>query len=149
MNLRYDIVGTGWAERHIEFGGQQATVSASYVSDALDDLCAALIAVLRGDKEAEASFVEKPGEFRWQLERRGSANLRIVITEYAEMPSANRRASVAVLLDAEAPLLTFASAVLSELQRLEADDGGRSYAEKWHLYPFPATRIPQLKALLS
>ena len=149
MKFRYDIVGTGWAECTLEYGGQEATLSASYLSDALDDLFAAVVSVLRGESTAEASFVEEPGEFRWQFERRGATDLRILITEYAEMPSNNRRAPIAVVLVAEDRLRTFGGAVLSELQRLDRELGEIGYAEKWHMHRFPAKRITQLQSLLA
>ena len=123
-------------------------MSASYLSDALDNLCAAVVSVLLGERTAEASFVEEPGEFRWQFERLSETQLRILITEYAEMPSASRRAPVAVRLDAADRLRTFAGALLSELQRLSFELGADGYAEKWHPHPFPTDRIAQLQALL-
>ena len=47
VQISYDIVGSGWAKCTIRVDEACATVTASYLSDALDDLASALAASLR------------------------------------------------------------------------------------------------------
>jgi hypothetical protein len=48
VQISYDIVGAGWAKCTIRVDDACATVTASYLSDALDDLASAVAASLRG-----------------------------------------------------------------------------------------------------
>ena len=56
VQLSYELVGAGWAKCTIRVDDATATVTASYLSDALDDLASAVSAALRGHPHATASF---------------------------------------------------------------------------------------------
>lgn len=47
VQFSYDLVGAGWANCAIGVDDASATVTASYLSDALDDLASAVSATLR------------------------------------------------------------------------------------------------------
>ena len=61
VQISYDIVGAGWAKCTIRDDDAYATVTASYLSAALDDLTSAVAASLRGHPQATASFTAGPG----------------------------------------------------------------------------------------
>jgi hypothetical protein len=148
VKLRYDLMGTGWAECTLEIDGVGVTVTASYLSDALDELCRAVVSVLAGDREATASFDEEPGEYRWRLERVGAERVRVRILEFEELWSQAPDRAGKLVFEAECRLRTLGGALLSELQRLEKTYGAAGYKERWVEHPFPARRIAQLKELL-
>jgi hypothetical protein len=75
----------GWAECRIRVDAAAANLTASYLSDALGDLCSAVIALLRGEAQARVSFEEEPGEYRWLFERSGPDRLRIRIREFEDV----------------------------------------------------------------
>jgi hypothetical protein len=95
--VKYDLTGTGGSECFVEIGDQQAHLTASYLSDALGDLLHAVVALLRGGKEAGASFAEEPGEYRWRLRRRGSDQVSIRILWFEELWSQPDEKGKAVL----------------------------------------------------
>jgi hypothetical protein len=148
VKLRYELTGSGWAECSLEIDGVEATVTASYLSDALDELCRAIVSVLAGDPEATASFGEEPGEYRWRFERVGGDRVRVRILEFPELWGQAPESAGKVIFDAECRLRTLAGALLSELQRLEQTYGAAGYRERWIEHPFPAQRIVQLSELL-
>ena len=145
LRLRYDLTGTGWAECMFELNGQCATVSASYLSHALDDLCRATVEVLSGRPRSEAVFEEEPGKYRWVLDRVRERELRIRLIDGVITPE-NRSATV--LVDSECQATEFAEVLLSELQRLLELHGEEGYLDKWVRFPFPRDRLAQLSTLL-
>jgi hypothetical protein len=68
LAFSYQLQGHGWAECRLEIDDQHATLTASYLSDALGDLASATTAALRGHPRPTASFAEEPGEYRWIFE---------------------------------------------------------------------------------
>ena len=148
MEFRFELPGAGWADCTIAAGGQRATVSASYLSHALDDLSGAVAQVLGGKPRAEASFTEEPGEYRWVLERAESDQVRIRILEFDSMPRGQPEIEGREIFHAVVRLRTFGGAVLSELQRIRRELGVDGYRERWQLAEFPARRLEQLAGLL-
>ena len=149
MEFRYELTGHGWADCRVEIGGQHAEVVASYLTDALDDLCAAVAAVLRGDPAAGASWDGEPVEFRWRLDRAGTDRLRVRVLQLADGMARRPDDEAQVLLDAECRLRTFAGAVLSELQRIDREHGEAGYRRLWLQHAFPRRRLEQLQSLLA
>ena len=85
VQLSYELVGAGWAKCTIRVDDATATVTASYLSDALDDLASAVSATLRGHPHATASFTEEPGEYRWVFEPLPEGKVVVRILEFREM----------------------------------------------------------------
>jgi hypothetical protein len=146
LQLRSDLTGTGWAECTIELDGQRAHTTASYLSDALDELCRATLEVLRGGAHAEAVFEEEPGEYRWLLDRTGDRRVRIRIVDGVITPE---NPIDTIVVDGECTAREFGQALLSELQRLLELHGEKGYRDEWVLYPFPRSRLEDLRAVLE
>jgi hypothetical protein len=147
VRLAYRLVGYGWAECDIECGETRATVTASYLSDALDSLCAAIVALLRGDVEATATFAEEPGEYQWTFRTTSPGLVRVRI-DFLGIDLLDRPRE-RIVFDAECALHLFARALLSELQRIVRELGSEGYREKWVDHEFPAERLVQLETLLA
>jgi hypothetical protein len=149
VEISYDLDGAGWATCTIRVDDAIATVTASYLSDALDDLASAVAAALRGHPHATASFAEEPGEYRWIFEPLAEGRVSVRILEFEEMWGGRPDKDGKVISNAECRLRTFAGALLSELQRLESTYGLAGYREKWVRYDFPALRLAELQNLLK
>lgn len=143
MKFHYDLTGIGWADCTIEIGEATATATASYLSDALDDLAGAVVALLSGDERSTAIFVEEPGEYSWEFTRKGSDGVRIRI-RFLGAGSDDHP-----IFEAETRLSTFAGALLSELERLLRQYGTAGYKERWVRHAFPEHRVDQLKEFLA
>jgi|SRR5215813_1355025 len=148
VQIYYELVGTGWARCKICVDDTCATVTASYLSDALDDLASAIAAALRGHPRATASFTEEPGEYRWIFEPLPDGMVSVRILEFNEMWGDRPDDEGQLVFSAQCRLRTLAGALLSELQRLERTYGTVGYREKWVEYDFPSTRLNELKELL-
>src|SRR6185437_14618089 len=143
MKFHYDLTGIGWVDCTIEIGEATATATASYLSDALDELAGAVVALLRGNEQSTATFVDEPGEYRWEFARERSDGVRIRI-RFLGAGSVNYP-----IFEAETLLGTFAGALLSELERLLREYGTAGYKERWVRHDFPERRIDELKTLLA
>jgi len=151
VNLRYELETAGWAHCTIKIDEQRAEITASYLSDALGDLCAAVVALLRGDRSASAPFAEEPGEFRWQFDVHDGDQLRVRIywNEVEASWGEGLPDPSTPIFDGLCRLRTFAGQVVAELQRLLREHGQTGYKERWVLNDFPTKRLEQLEALLS
>ena len=149
VTLRYELHDAGWADCTLEIDEERVTVSASYLSDALEELSAAVVALLRGEPSAIASFAEEPGEFRWQFDRADGDQLRVRIY-WSEVRWNDRlHDPSAPIIDGLCRMRTFAGQVVAELQRLLREYGEAGYKDRWVLHDFPTKRLEQLQALLA
>jgi hypothetical protein len=148
VRLRYELCGAGWADCTLEVDDQTATISASYLSDALDSLAGAVVSVLQHGESTAATFAEEPGEFRWQLDPTGE-HLRVRIywnlRRWNDLP----HDPAIPLFDATCRTRTFAGQVLAELQRLLKEYGAAGYKDRWIMHDFPSARMVQLQELLA
>jgi hypothetical protein len=144
----YVLTGTGWAAATVEIDGNVATITASYLSDALDDLLRAVVNVTRGIPENSFSFLEEPGEYRWDLRRVDEDQLSITITwfddwqQLRELPGKN-------VFEGTCRLRTFAGAVYDSCKRLLDRLGPDGYLEKWVNHEFPLNRLHELQRELT
>lgn len=146
LHLRYELTGTGWADCTIELDGQRAHTTASYLSDALDELCRATLEVLRGGSHAEVVFEEEPGEYRWLLDRSEDQRLRIRIVDRVITPE---NPANTVIMDGECTARDLGQALLSELRRLLELHGEEGYLKEWVRFPFPLARLEDLRTLVE
>ena len=149
VQLSYDLVGTGWARCTICVDDASATVTASYLSDALDDLASAISATLRGHPHATAAFTEEPGEYRWVFNPLPEGKVSVRILEFKEMWGGRPDEEGELIFHAKCRLRTLAGALVSELQRLERTYGFAGYREKWVEHDFPTQRLAELQNLLD
>lgn len=146
VRLQYNLTGPGWADCLVEINGQRAKVTASYLSDALHDLCCATAAILKGGTSSEAVFEEEPGAYRWLFDRVSATSLRVRILD--DVIAARNRGGTAIL-DAECHPAELGDALASELARLLAELGEEGYLAQWVEYPFPRAAFEELKVLLG
>lgn len=149
MHVAYKLTGTGWAECALEIDGQVAVVTASYLSDALSILLQSVIDLIKGGKEAIASFEEEPGEYRWCFRRVDEQRITLRILWFEDLWDQAPAGQGRLVFEAECRLRTFAGAILSTSQRLLAEHGFAGYKEKWVKHDFPIGLMNELKRLLA
>src|SRR5216684_621253 len=141
VEINYNLVGTGWAECTLRVGEAQVTVTASYLSDALDDLASAIAALLRGYPRPTASFDEEPGEYRWIFEPLPAGQVRIRILDFKQLWGNRPDEEGTQIFEAECRQRTLAGAMVSALQKLEQKHGIAGYREEWVEHDFPMDRL--------
>jgi hypothetical protein len=148
VSFSYKLVARGWAECKIAIDETEATMLASYLSDAFGGLLGAVSRCLAGQPEATASFAEEPGEYRWRFFRQEPDRVLIRIISFPRLWANRPDEEGKVIFEGECRLRTFAGAVFSESQRLLEEHGVGGYLEIWRNNEFPLERHRELEQLL-
>lgn len=138
-----DLKFVGWLLVVVGDGHGQVRFTASYLTNALDDLLAALLALTRGEQHARVSWEGEPTEYRWNItiDAFDYAHVRVLVfpDPCAEQPIGGHQ-----LLDVDLPLPMLIGSVTAAARDLLTRRGTDGYARQWHAGPFP---IDQLLAL--
>jgi hypothetical protein len=146
MWFEYRVVGRGWAEAGVGDPDSNASLSASYIQDALGDLLYAVWRLLEGEAEARCSWQEEPGEYRWIM-RRDADLLSLRVLEFADSyPPAEDHAG-SVVFETRQEVLTFARAIALGASRTLQQLGEAGYQELWGA-PFPTRTLELIKTHL-
>ena len=149
VSIEYKLTGRGWSECIVEIDSKGASLTASYLSDALADLLNAVTSLVRGNDEAAALFMEEPGEYSWQFKRISKERLSIRILWFDKTLNDRLDLEGKVILETECRLRTFAGATLSASQRVLEIYGLEGYREKWGNHDFPIILQAKLKEALG
>ena len=143
LYLTYRLRGHGWAEATISQDGPGVTLTASYLSDALGDLTAAVVALLGGAEEQMVCWEEEPGEYRWYFTRAG-AQVRVRIAWVPDNEPGRMRPREEEVFVASCALARLAAQVRGALRQLLAEHGAAGYLAGWIRYPFPMADFQRL-----
>ncbi len=144
----YRLTGTGWATAQLADGHGSADITASYLSDALGNLLAAVIALLDGAAEARCSWDLEPGENRWVFERVGSdVHLRILGFRGRRKPGPDQGGTV--LFETDERLTVMAAAIADGAEAVVAEYGEQGYLDHWLLHPFPTAPLAMIRTRLA
>ncbi|MES2842669.1 MAG: hypothetical protein V4794_20500 [Pseudomonadota bacterium] len=149
LKIDYSLIGTGWAKCTISDGQSEATVSASYLSDALGNLLIAACAALREFRAITFSFDEEPGEFRWVLISLRPNEYALEILEFSDLYGDAPNSEGTSLFKSTFLPETFATAVRDAAAGLLRAVGADGYKEAWHEHPFPMEQFGELERLLA
>jgi hypothetical protein len=160
----YRLTGVGWAEAELAAGSQTIHLTASYLSNALDDLLKAIEEVLDGSPHSEACWAEEPGQFRWDFERGASElQVRIFVEEGTrrEWPEPGWEAPAGAhtndteegvefsAFSASAPVAAVAQAIADGAGRVLEQEGELGYWEEWLEARFPVDRLWRIQDILG
>jgi hypothetical protein len=145
MRFTYELVGVGWARVTIADEGNNAEVVASYLTDALSVLLAAVLEMQQGALSAVASWEQEPGEVRWRFERHDQ-QVELAVDDWRGTSDGG---SGWVTLFATVDTMTsLAQAIASGARSVLDEWGPDGYLEKWAGHPFPASLLHQLESTL-
>jgi hypothetical protein len=119
------------------------------LSDALESLCAAVLAIANGKEKEYARFDEEPGEYRWLLERHDADNVRIRILQFEDVWSDLPDEAGEVIFDTVCTITELVQALVSALEYLHTTHGKKGYRKKWISHPFPSKLFAKLKLVLA
>lgn len=149
VEFSYRLVGPGWSEARFAVGDQWVGLTASYLTDALGDLVAAVYDLIQGSESAHVSWALEPGEYRWLFARIGeSVEVRILSFDddyFDHAPEAIGDERLA----ASVPLAALARAIVAGANRVLEQYGETSYRERWIEHPFPTATLTDLETALA
>ncbi len=148
VKLTYALKERGWALIDAELGECRFRFPVSYMSDALDDLVSATIAVLLGQPVARFVLIDEPGAYCWILAQR-QPRLNITILHLGTMYCLRRYE----MLDQIPPDEEFASVASVECTVCEFVSGVagmlREIESQYTLDDFKRSRNPALSPRLN
>jgi len=148
VEFTYRLTGTGWAEARVADGTSSATITASYLEDALGVLLEAIGVLLEGAEEARCSWEEEPGEYRWVFVREGS-DVRLRVIAFADVYSKEPDDKGVVVFDTITPLREIAEVVAQGAQKVLDEYGEGEYLRRWVDHPFPLGHLGLIRARLD
>jgi hypothetical protein len=149
LRVEFRLVGTGWAECVISDEAASATVTASYLSDALRYLVLAGTAALSSFAALTFHFDEEPGEFRWVVRAPRMNEIELVILEFPQLWGERPDSEGTEVFRTKCRPVIFARAIHEAAGALLKSIGEAGYAEKWAEHPFPTLQFQELGRLLK
>lgn len=147
MDFTYRLVGTGWAEATVSDGSCSATLTASYLEDALGDLLEAVGIMLEGADETRCSWEEEPGEFRWFFQR-SETDVHLRVLGFADVYSREPDHQGIVVFETRQPLRVIAEAIAEGAQATLDQYGEDEYLRRWVDFPFPTEHLDMVRERL-
>ena len=147
MQFAYRLVGTGWAEADVGDGTATATLTASYLGDALGDLLYAIWRLLEGDAETRCSWAEEPGEYRWIMQRDGDyVHLRVLEFMSTHPPRPDEAGRL--VFESHPEVRALARAIALGASRTLEEHGEQGYKGMWGS-PFPTKTLELIRDALE
>lgn len=148
LQLKWELVGQGWARCHLASDSQTASVIASYCTDALADLVASTGELYGQQHSARFFFDAEPQELRWALTTIDDA-ISVTIYKFPDVSvSPDLPDSDGTMIwQTTQPRPVFAHAVLDAAHNVLREHGEVGYRAKWSMHPYPFGLVTDLRRL--
>ena len=146
----YCLTGAGWSAARVADEHHHASLSASYLSDALRSLLDAVALIVEGHRDARCSWDEEPGEYRWIFRRANDIDVvELRILMFPELWGNGPDAEGAEVFRTMQSPLRFGRVVLAGAQRVLDEHGEEGYAAQWIEHPFPVDALARLRGAIA
>lgn len=151
MKFKYELSASGWADGFIEINSNVAYFTASYLTDALNDLLKALILLIPDISpysvaSSQFEFHEEPGRTVWKIRRIDKDHMNIEIVSFQDLL---RRKELVVDLNETCSIIGFAKVVVYALDLILKQLGQDGYKKKWVNHDFPMEYYLKLKSFVT
>jgi hypothetical protein len=143
MEFFYRLTGAGWSVARIGDERGWAEIPASYLSDALGDLLAALVRLGGGDSEARFSWDSEPAEYRWIL-RRDGGEVAVRILWFYDIYKSQHDEAGKLVFETRRPLAELRRVIAAAAAQVLAELGEDGYRDHWVEHPFPTAALRAL-----
>jgi hypothetical protein len=143
MQLVWTLTGHGWADCSIRDARAQAEVTASYITNAPEDLLTAVTRLVTGEAETRAQFEAEPTAFRWIFYREGND----VWIRLLQLPDGSKHDNAGTeIWSSQQSLDNVARAVIRCFDEVAKRHDESGYRGKWGEH-FPRTELEALRSL--
>jgi hypothetical protein len=143
VRMTWTLEGRGWADCTIENHQAKAELTASYITNAPEDLLTALARLVAGQSEARAQFEAEPTAYRWILCRQVD-DIRVRVLELRDGSDHDNRGTE--IWSAQLSVDALVRAVIRCFDEVARSYGESSYHSKWGEH-FPRTELEALRRL--
>jgi hypothetical protein len=142
MRITWTLTGVGWAEVRVGDDAAEASLVASYVTAAPQELLAAVTRIAAGSAEARAQFEAEPTAFRWIFTRDGQE----AVVRVLELPDGDLQdAGGAEIWRTTQHVDTVVRAVVRCFDEVASAYGESGYELSWKS-PFPREDLERLRS---
>lgn len=146
LSLSWTFPGTGSSRCTIGDGKTQATIPASYLSDAPNDFIYAVTRTIEGSKLSRFQFAGEPGAHRWSFHRYGDfVDIEVIWVAHERRPDRDGRP---VWSTSRRTVADLARACIDCFTDLKSTPGEDAYERSWG-FPFPAANLALLTNALD
>lgn len=147
--IAYQLDGAGWAELRVLAQPQPLCFPVSYLHDSLGDLAQMGLALQKGTTQAEAVFMDEPGEVTLVVTGAKDA-LKYELREYSDWASWGIVAVDDHVVVARGEILRreLVRNIHEILQRMDVEVGAKRYRELWIEHDFPQRDYESLSIAL-
>ena len=149
MNIAYQLVGAGWAKATVSLGEGEASVTASYLSNALGSLAVGGLLVLNGEETVEFSFDDEPGEHRWVLRKREPEVYAFALISFPDFVVKQPEETGKVVVSGQVGRRDFGAAVREAMESVLREYGEAGYQKRWYEHSFPMAELMELRRRLD
>jgi hypothetical protein len=130
--------------------GERAHVElpTSYLTDVLGELLLAVGTLLEGASEAECSWDEEPGEYRW-LFRQANGHVTVRILAFPDSWPRRDEDKGTLVFETSGRLRDIARAIVDGVGAVLAEYGEEEYQRRWVEAPFPTETLRMVEGLLT
>ncbi|MDF9813267.1 hypothetical protein [Streptomyces sp. SPB162] len=148
LQLKWELVGHGWARCDLTDDSQTASVIASYCTDALADLVASTGELYGQQHSARFFFDAEPQELRWVLSAVDDA-ISVTIYKFPDVGVSPDLpdSSGTVIWQSTHPRQVFVHAVLDAADNVLREHGEAGYHAKWSMHQYPFGLVADLRRL--
>jgi hypothetical protein len=136
-------VRAGWMPWTLSHEGRSVDIGVSYISDALEDMLEACVRLLEGSRSATFAWEGEPEVFRWVFTSTGDV-VSVRLEQYVDDPEWRPELQPAILIDAEAGVVSFCQSVAAAVAQLLDDIGEERYLKEWGVH-FPTTLLRRVQ----
>lgn len=141
LRLVWVLSGRGWADCIVSDHQAEATVTASYITAAPEDLLTAVTRLLVGETECRAQFEAEPTAFRWIFSREATS-VWIRLLELAHGSAHDNKGTG--IWSTQQNIDVVARAVIRCFDEVVSEYGESTYHGKWGEH-FPRTELEALR----
>jgi hypothetical protein len=148
FTVAVDLVYVGWLLAVVGDGRGEQRLYASYLTPALDDLLAALVALTSGQRHARVSWEGEPTEYRWRITVASYAHAHVRILTFYDRMERLPDNDGHPILDTDLPLRSLVRTVAVAARALRNRLGEDGYTRQWAAGPFPTSHLLALEEWL-
>ncbi|MDX2815512.1 hypothetical protein ABZ312_20470 [Streptomyces sp. NPDC006207] len=143
MRITWTLAGSGWADCTLEDRQTKVELTASYISNAPEELLTAVARLVAGETETRAQFEAEPTAYRWIFYREGK-DTWVRVLELRDGSDHDNKGTE--IWSSRLSIHQLARAVIRCFDEVAQTDGESGYRGKWGEH-FPRTELEALRRL--
>ena len=149
FSITYKIIDSCWVSCRLMDNDKVFEISATDIGDPLGHLTLGAASLLSGFNQVSFSFLEEPGEYRWNITQSENGLVNIEILKYEDNFEINSPKNRKLICSINCKLVEFGRAVNDICCNVLSEIGEEEYNQIWDFDRFPREAFSILKGRLK